>query len=87
MNNQDMLSWGLHLTDDKRYIKVNHSTMETNLSGIFAVGDITDYPGKLKFILTGFAEGALAVHSAFSRINPDLALHFEHSTSKGIPGT
>jgi len=87
MNNHEMLSWGLHLTDDKRYIRVDHSSMETNLPQVFAVGDISDYPGKLKFILTGFAEGALAVHSAFSRINPDLALHFEHSTSKGIPGT
>lgn len=85
MNHHEMLSWGLKLTDDKRYIKVDHSSMETDLSGVFAVGDISDYPGKLKLILTGFAEGALAAHSAFSRINPNLALHFEHSTSKGIP--
>ena len=59
--------------------------METNLTGVFAVGDICSYPGKLKLILTGFAEGALAVHTAFSRINPETALHFEHSTTKGIP--
>ena len=85
MNHHEMLNWGLNLTSDDRYIKVDHSTMETNLPGIFAVGDISYYPGKLKLILTGFAEGALAIHSTFSHINPDLALHFEHSTSKGVP--
>jgi thioredoxin reductase (NADPH) len=85
MNHYEMPNWGLELTNDNRYIRVDHSSMETNLSGIFAVGDIIDYPGKLKFILTGFAEATLAVHSAFSKIYPDLALHFEHSTSKGIP--
>jgi len=85
MNHSEMLNWGLNLTKDNRYIEVDHSTMETNLPGIFAVGDITNYPGKLKLILTGFSEAALAVHSAFSRINPDIALHFEHSTSKGLP--
>ncbi len=85
MNHSEMLTWGLNLTGDNRYIVVDPSTMESNLTGIFAVGDITNYPGKLKLILTGFAEGALAVHSAFSHINPDKALHFEHSTSRGVP--
>ena len=85
MNHHEMVNWRLNLTTDNRYIEVDHSTMETNLPGIFAVGDIAHYPGKLKLILTGFAEGALAVHSAFSKINPDSPLHFEHSTSKGIP--
>jgi thioredoxin reductase (NADPH) len=85
MNHSEMLNWGLSLTRDNRYIEVDQSTMETNLPGIFAVGDISNYNGKLKLILTGFSEAALAIHSAFSRINPDVALHFEHSTSKGIP--
>lgn len=85
MNHSEMLSWGLNLTSDNRYITVDHSSMETNLPGVFAVGDIANYPGKLKLILTGFAEGALAIHRAFSIINPDSALHFEHSTSRGVP--
>lgn len=84
-DNSAMLNWGLNLTNNNRYIEVNCSSMETNLKGIFAVGDIASYPGKLKLILTGFSEAALAVHTAFSIINPNQALHFEHSTSKGIP--
>lgn len=52
--------------------------------GIFAVGDIAHYPGKLKLILTGFAEAALAARSAFQYIHPDQILHFEYSTTQGI---
>lgn len=85
MDHKELISWGLEMTHDHKYLLVDHSTMETNLRGVFAVGDICSYPGKLKLILTGFAEGALAVHTAFSRINPEIALHFEHSTTKGIP--
>lgn len=85
MNNHEMIAWGLDLTQDRHYIMVEPSTMETNLKSIFAVGDVTSYPGKLRLILTGFAEAALAVHTAFTRINPGTALHFEHSTSKGVP--
>ncbi len=85
MDHKELISWGLEMTHDHKYLLVDHSTMETNLTGVFAVGDICSYPGKLKLILTGFAEGALAVHTAFSRINPETALHFEHSTTKGIP--
>ena len=59
--------------------------METNLKGIYAVGDICNYPGKLKLILTGFAESARACHSIYSYVNPNKSLHFEHSTTKGIP--
>lgn len=84
-NSQEMSAWGVLLTTDSRYIAVNSSSMETNLQGVFAVGDIAQYAGKLKLILTGFAEAALAVHSAFSIIYPDIACHFEHSTSRGIP--
>jgi thioredoxin reductase (NADPH) len=85
MDHKELTSWGLNMTHDHRYLLVDQSTMETNLPGIFAIGDICSYPGKLKLILTGFAEGALAVHEAFSRINPEIALHFEHSTTKGLP--
>jgi thioredoxin reductase (NADPH) len=76
--------WGL-LTDQGR-VPVAPATMESARPGVFAIGDIAHYPGKLKLILTGFAESAIAAHAAFSRVHPDEALHFEYSTSKGIPG-
>lgn len=75
-------NWGLQL--DKERVVVEAATMETNLPGVFAIGDIATYPGKLKFILTGFSEAALACHSAYSIINPGKPLHFEYSTTKGI---
>jgi thioredoxin reductase (NADPH) len=59
--------------------------METNHAGIFAVGDIAAYPGKLKLILCGFAEAAMAAHKAFAYVHPGEALHFEFSTTKGMP--
>ncbi|MDZ5760897.1 NAD(P)/FAD-dependent oxidoreductase [Lyticum sinuosum] len=68
-----------------RYISVNPSTMMTSLHGVFAIGDICYYPGKLKLILTGFAEAALACNSAYAIAKPEKPLHFEYSTSKGIP--
>lgn len=76
-------NWGLNL--NKSCISVNPSTMETNIKRIFGVGDIVNYPGKLKLILTGFSEGALACHSAYNYVFPDKALHFSYSTTKGIP--
>lgn len=76
-------TWGLNI--DKHHIPVAAESMMTNCNGIFAVGDIASYPGKLKLILTGFAEGALACHSAYKYVFPDKALHFEYSTNKGIP--
>jgi thioredoxin reductase (NADPH) len=76
--------WGLG-TDQGR-IPVNSNGMETARKGVFAIGDIADYPGKLKLILTGFAEAASAAHAAFARVHPGEALHFEYSTSKGVPG-
>ncbi|WPX96673.1 NAD(P)/FAD-dependent oxidoreductase [Candidatus Bandiella euplotis] len=77
-------NWGLSIKN--KYIEVDPSTMQTNLTGVFAVGDICNYPGKLKLILTGFAEGARACHSAYTIIRPEVPLHFEHSTTKGLPG-
>ncbi len=76
--------WGLAL--DRNVIPVNPATCETNLPGVHAIGDIADYPGKLKLILTGFAEAAAAAHAGFARARPDQALHFEYSTTKGLPG-
>ncbi len=76
--------WGLDL--DHNHITVDPATCRTSAPGIFAVGDIATYPGKLKLILTGFAEAAMAAHAAFPLVHPDTALHFEYSTTKGIPG-
>ena len=69
---------------EKNIVKVDQETCETNLQGIFAIGDVCTYPGKLKLILTGFSEAAIASHNCFKRINPEKVLHFEYSTTKGI---
>ncbi len=74
--------WGLNLS--KKYIEVNPATFVTNKAGIYAIGDIITYPGKLKLILNGFAEAAMATHAMYSIIHPNQALHFEYSTTKGI---
>lgn len=76
--------WGLGL--EKNRVTVEPSRMETSLPGVFAVGDIAAYPGKLKLILQGFAEGAVAAHAIYGIVNPETALHFEYSTTKGVPG-
>jgi thioredoxin reductase (NADPH) len=76
--------WGLDLAH--HHVTVTPETMETTIPGVFAVGDIATYPGKLKLILQGFAEAAMAAHSIYSLVNPGTALHFEHSTTKGVPG-
>lgn len=73
--------WNLNL--EKNHLVVDRDNMETNQPGIFAVGDIATYAGKLKLILTGFAESAMACHHAYKYIFPDKALHFEYSTAKG----
>ncbi|HCO61006.1 MAG TPA: ferredoxin--NADP(+) reductase, partial [Porticoccaceae bacterium] len=75
--------WGLDVNNG--LINVEPTTCATNLEGVFAVGDIASYPNKLKLILSGFAEVALAAHAAFKIARPDEALHFEHSTSVGVP--
>jgi thioredoxin reductase (NADPH) len=71
--------WGLNL--DKKTIPVNTETFETNKEGIFAIGDICSYPGKLKLILSGFHEGALAARGSFKYARPDEKLRFEFSTT------
>ena len=78
-------NWNLSIKN--RHIEVDPATMQTSLPGVFAIGDICHYPGKLKLMLTGFAEAAQACHSAYKIINPDLPLHFIHSTTKGLPGS
>jgi thioredoxin reductase (NADPH) len=76
--------WGLGL--ERSHITVEPATLSTNRPGIFAIGDIATYPGKLKLILQGFSEAAMAAHAIHPRIFPGEALHFEYSTSKGVPG-
>jgi thioredoxin reductase (NADPH) len=78
-----ILNWGLEL--QKNHIVVDASTMQTNLPGVYAVGDIATYRNKLKLILTGFSEVALAMHSAYNNVFPNKALHFEYSTTRGMP--
>jgi thioredoxin reductase (NADPH) len=76
--------WGLEL--DHKHIKVDPATCATSARGIYAIGDIVGYPGKLKLILSGFAEAASAAHAIRDYLHPDVPLHFEYSTTKGIPG-
>lgn len=74
--------WGLDV--DKTHLKVNQSSMMTNLEGVYAIGDIATYEGKLKLILCGFSEAAMACHHAYKYVFPNKALHFEYSTTKGV---
>jgi thioredoxin reductase (NADPH) len=71
--------WGLKMDDE--LIPVDTSTFETNIPGIFAIGDINTYPGKLKLILSGFHEGALMAQKAYHYIYPDKRLVFQYTTS------
>ena len=71
--------WGLNM--DKKTIEVNPKNFETNKKGIFAVGDICSYPGKLKLILSGFHEVALASVECFKRARPNEKYRFEFTTS------
>jgi len=77
-----LADWGLNM--DGQYISVHPESLETSKSGVFAIGDIATYPGKLKLILCGFSEAAMAAHKAFAYVHPGEALHFEFSTTKGL---
>ena len=71
--------WGLNLYE--KQIEVNTENFQTNLPGVFAMGDISYYPGKLKLILSGFHEASLAAQEAFRRARPDETLTFRYTTS------
>jgi thioredoxin reductase (NADPH) len=71
--------WGIKLQDD--LIPVDTAAFESNVPGIFAIGDINTYPGKLKLILSGFHEGALMAQKAYHYIYPDKRLVFQYTTS------
>jgi len=75
--------WGIAL--DRSHVTVTPASCESSAPGIFAIGDIASYPGKLKLILQGFSEAAMAAHAIYPIVYPDTALHFEYSTSKGVP--
>lgn len=80
-----LTEWGLEFDDNR--IAVDPVTCATSRSGIFAIGDIATYPGKLKLILSGFSEAAMAAHAIHPLVHPGEALHFEYSTTKGVPGS
>ena len=71
--------WGLNI--DKKTVAVDTEKFETNQKGIYAVGDICTYPGKLKLILSGFHEGALAARACFKLARPNEKYRFEFTTS------
>jgi thioredoxin reductase (NADPH) len=75
--------WGLAL--ERHQVVVDPATCASSVPGIFAIGDVATYPGKLKLILTGFAEAAQAAHAIHPLVFPGAALHFEYSTTKGVP--
>ncbi|MET0210156.1 MAG: NAD(P)/FAD-dependent oxidoreductase, partial [Burkholderiaceae bacterium] len=71
--------WGLSL--EKKQIQVDTEKFQTNIPGIFAVGDINTYPGKKKLILSGFHEAALAAFGAMPIINPEKRVHLQYTTT------
>ncbi len=74
-----IVEWGLNL--EKKTIPVNTENFQTNKEGIFAIGDICSYPGKLKLILSGFHEGALAARACFKLARPNEKYRFEFTTT------
>lgn len=80
-----IVDWGLDM--NKKTVNVDPSTMETNVNGICAVGDIAEYGHKLHLILTGFAESAIAIKTLQTYMDPDKKFKVVYSTSKGVPET
>lgn len=74
--------WGLQI--DKSQITVDTTDYSTNVEGIYAIGDINTYTGKLKLILCGFHEGAIMMQSAFKHVFPDQRLSFKYTTVNGV---
>ena len=74
--------WGLGI--DKRAIQVDTEKFQTNLPGVFAVGDINTYPGKKKLILSGFHEAALAAFAVAAHLNPAKKVHLQYTTTSPI---
>jgi thioredoxin reductase (NADPH) len=72
--------WGMKMKDGE-YILVDTAAFESSVPGIFAIGDINWYPGKLKLILSGFHEGALMAQKAYHYVYPGKRLVFQYTTS------
>ncbi|MBN9565838.1 MAG: NAD(P)/FAD-dependent oxidoreductase, partial [Alphaproteobacteria bacterium] len=85
MNLGPIAEWGLAM--DHSHILIKPESAVTSIDGVFAVGDIATYPGKLKLILTGFSEAARAAYSLRQWVFPDEIRHFEYSTTTGVPGS
>ncbi|MCH9000586.1 MAG: NAD(P)/FAD-dependent oxidoreductase [Proteobacteria bacterium] len=84
MNLGPIADWGLAL--DRHCVVVDPASSATSRAGVFAIGDIASYPGKLKLILSGFSEAAMAAHAIYKLVHPERELHWEYSTTKGVPG-
>lgn len=76
-------NWGV--TIEHHHIPVDPSTQQTNLPGIFAIGDIATYRNKVKLILVGFSEAAMAARAIYPLVFPGQELHFIYSTTQGVP--
>lgn len=76
--------WGLNITQNA--IDVDTFDYQTNVPGVFAIGDVNNYPGKLNLILCGFHEATLMCQSAFKIVNPGKKLSFKYTTVTGISG-
>jgi thioredoxin reductase (NADPH) len=78
-------NWGLDI--EKNAIKVNNALdYQTNIDGIYAIGDVNIYPGKLKLILCGFHEATLMCQSVYNRINPGKRYVLKYTTVSGVDG-
>lgn len=75
-------AWGLAI--EGHLLEVDPGSLATNVPGVFAIGDVVTYPGKLKLIVQGFAEAAVAAHAIHPIVFPGQALHFEYSTKTGV---
>ena len=77
--------WGLEI--EKNAIKVDNTLdYQTNIPGVFAIGDVNTYPGKLKLILCGFHEATLAVQTAYKIIHPEKRFTLKYTTVQGVQG-
>jgi thioredoxin reductase (NADPH) len=74
--------WGLEM--DRKAIKVDTASFQSNVPGIFAIGDICDYPGKKKLILSGFHEAALAAFAAKALLEPGKKVHLQYTTTSPV---
>ena len=77
--------WGLEIENNA--IRVDNSLdYQTNIPGVYAIGDVNTYPGKLKLILCGFHEATLMCHSAYNRLNPNKKNTLKYTTVSGVKG-